>query len=143
MLDFILKWFTIMADSDGVGLNREQFTTRMSICTPSRPPVRSVSPTLHMKSDCLSALKKDLSLSLTSCKGFTTLGVRGNSAHLPWFQVARCKDLFDAGEHDHLCLIPSCLHGDSWGHSVHRCSNTKPEGFSSRPCTTLCVKTGK
>ncbi len=30
--DFILKWLTIMADSDGVGLNSEQFTIRMSTC---------------------------------------------------------------------------------------------------------------
>ena len=32
-LDFILKWLTIMAESDGVGLNREQFTIKISTCT--------------------------------------------------------------------------------------------------------------
>ena len=33
MLDFILKWLTIMAESDGVGLNSEQFTISMSTCS--------------------------------------------------------------------------------------------------------------
>ena len=32
MLELNLKWLTIMADSDGVGLNKLQFTTRISIC---------------------------------------------------------------------------------------------------------------
>ncbi len=35
-LDAILKWLTIMADSDGVGLNSEQLTIRMSTCAPAR-----------------------------------------------------------------------------------------------------------
>ena len=37
----ILKWFTIIALRLGVGLNSEQFTTRMSICagTSRRLPV--------------------------------------------------------------------------------------------------------
>lgn len=33
--DFILKWFTIMALSDGVGLNSEQFTIKMSTWQPA------------------------------------------------------------------------------------------------------------
>lgn len=31
ILDFILKWLTIMADNEGVGLNRLQLTMRISI----------------------------------------------------------------------------------------------------------------
>ena len=32
MLDRILKWLMIMAEREGVGLNRLQLTTRISIC---------------------------------------------------------------------------------------------------------------
>ncbi len=35
MLDRILKWLMIIADREGVGLNRLQFTIRMSTCTPT------------------------------------------------------------------------------------------------------------
>ncbi len=46
-LDFILKWFTIMALSEGVGLNSEQFTIKISTCAsifcsvPSSAPSKS------------------------------------------------------------------------------------------------------
>ena len=33
MSGLIPKWLTTMADSDGVGLNSEQFTITMSTCT--------------------------------------------------------------------------------------------------------------
>lgn len=45
-LDFILKWFTIMALSDGVGLNSEQFTIKMSTWQPAHTTSASSSKTL-------------------------------------------------------------------------------------------------
>ena len=36
MLERILKWLMIMDEREGVGLNRLQFTTRISICEQGR-----------------------------------------------------------------------------------------------------------
>jgi len=42
-LERILKWLTIMADKEGVGLNRLQFTTSMSISLGFNPEQHSLS----------------------------------------------------------------------------------------------------
>ena len=52
-LDAILKWLTIMADSDGVGLNSEQLTIRMSTCAPARGArVRARAPAAQKCKSC-------------------------------------------------------------------------------------------
>lgn len=45
ILERILKWLIIIADSEGVGLNRLQLTTRMSICKAREPNVMPTTPT--------------------------------------------------------------------------------------------------
>lgn len=91
MFDFILKWFTIMALSDGVGLNSEQFTIRMSTWQPAHPCELShpfVSQTIsrnvkqrdaHLSNGGLALQEQQLSVGVS----WTTSGhvKRGNAHH--------------------------------------------------------------
>ena len=52
MLDRILKWLMIIADKEGVGLNKLQLTTKISICTHTGQSASSIVMLSHTSTNC-------------------------------------------------------------------------------------------
>jgi len=129
---FILKWLTIIADSEGVGLKMLQHTTRMSTCAAHRARRAAVpARTLHA-CPCTSSASHRQASRERGPGVAPNVAAAPRRARLLRQRARRLEQALHRAEHDHLRLPPPLRHARVPGRwLVQRCARAQHSG--SRP----------